>query len=165
MSNQPITVEPEDVLSRMDPEEFARYAKLGFNYALFDSPIKQLHIGDIINLAGDYYEIGQEFNGIDIILEELYKLPVEDIQEFLLNEFARIGVMLTFISLGKNKGLQKIDNRGKPLPEARLEKELEKEIESINNTSVILREVADKFSNELGLNTSRKEILEQDTHE
>lgn len=152
------TIEPSDVMEKMEVAEFLQYSKYGYNYVLFDSP-KDIEVkkGMVINLNGEYFKVG---TNLEDILTDLSTMSVDDMRKFLMNEFARIGVTLTFISMGEHNKLEKLDENGKPVSKIKLKKELEKELKAVNNTATVLRALISRHYKELEINIEERVTIQ-----
>lgn len=151
------TIEPSDVMEKMEISEFLQYSKYGYNYVLFDSPKNiELKKGMVINLNGEYFKIG---TNLEDILTDLSTMSIDDMRKFLMNEFARIGITLTFISMGEHNKLEKLDEKGKPISKAKLKKELEKELKAVNNTATVLKALIVRHHKELEINLEERQSI------
>lgn len=153
MTDNIATVEPEDVFEKMSLEEFVNFSKYGFNYVMFHSTKKMVRKGDIVNLDGEFLKINA---GVKEIVSPFLDLSVDDLRKGLLNELARIGITLTFISLGEHNKVSKLKEDGFTMTEKELKKEIEKELKVINNTSVILKKIMTIRANDLGIDVTKE---------
>lgn len=153
MADNIATVEPEDVFEKMSLEEFVNFSKYGFNYVMFHSTKKMVRKGDIVNLDGEFLKINA---GVKEIVSPFLDLSVDDLRKGLLNELARIGITLTFISLGEHNKVSKLKEDGFTMTEKELKKEIEKELKVINNTSVILKKIMTIRANDLGIDVTKE---------
>ena len=157
MTDNVAVVEPEDMIEHMCLEEFVKFSKYGFNYVMFQSTKKQIRKGDIINLDGEFLKIN---SGAKEIIDLFLDLPIDDLKKGLLNELAKIGITLTFISLGNHETVGKIKENGSLMTKKELKKEMEKEMKVINNTSVILKKIMTLRADELGLDLTKEVTID-----
>lgn len=153
MADNIATVEPEDVFEKMSLEEFINFSKYGFNYVMFHSTKKMVRKGDIVNLDGEFLKINA---GVKEIVSPFLDLSVDDLRKGLLNELARIGITLTFISLSEHNKVSKLKEDGSTMTAKELKKEIEKELKVINNTSVILKKIMTIRASDLGIDITKE---------
>jgi hypothetical protein len=149
MDKQLGTIDPNDVLEKMSNEEFIKFSKMGYNYVMFEAPKNTvLRKGSVICMNGEYCKTSSSLNDI---VEAFKNLSTDDLKYLLMNEFAKIGVTITFLSLGEKNILSKIDAQGNPVSKNKLHKELHKEVRVMNNTAVILRKMVLDNYKDLGV--------------